>query len=463
MTPPAKSANAPARPDLTSSLTQWLDYMQQIHVSAIDMGLSRVLPVAERLQIITSAKQDAYVFTVAGTNGKGSTTATIAQICQSAGYKTALYQSPHLLEFNERVRIDGVPVSDERLITAFHEVEMARLACELTLSFFEMTTLAAFLIFAEAKCDVWVLEVGLGGRLDVVNIIDPNLAVITNVGIDHVDWLGDTREKIGFEKAGILREGLTLVYGEADMPESVKAQIEKLNVTCYQAGQDFAYLEGSSVLEGDKQQTEDSSWQYSNAAVTMNLPKPKLSLINTSNAISAALASPLEITQGHIAAALQQVSLAGRFDRRALLGRQWLFDVAHNERGVAFLLAQLIPLWHAHKKAHPEAKLLLLFSMLADKDIAQVVQLLVQSGLPISGWYVATIDHPRAASQNQLADVLSEYVVEDGGQSSRVEYADTLAEATQQVVADSQVDDFILVCGSFHTIAESLLALTQDA
>ena len=142
-------------PDNQSSLTEWLNYVQQIHVSAIDMGLSRVLPVAEALGLVQSAKNDAYVFTVAGTNGKGSTTAVIAQMCQAAGYKTALYQSPHLSVFNERVRIDGEMVSDETLINAFSKVEAARLQCELTLSFFEMTTLAALLIFAEENCEVW--------------------------------------------------------------------------------------------------------------------------------------------------------------------------------------------------------------------------------------------------------------------------------------------------------------------
>ena len=271
-------------PNEHSSLTEWLDYMQQIHVSAIDMGLSRVLPVAEALGVVQSAKDDAYVFTVAGTNGKGSTTAVIAQMCQAAGYKTALYQSPHLSVFNERVRINGEMVSDETLIDAFNKVDAARLQCALTLSFFEMTTLAALLIFAEADCDVWVLEVGLGGRLDVVNIIDPDMAVITNIAIDHVDWLGDNVEDIGREKAGILRDGITLVYGATAMPASVQQAIATHQATCYQAGQDFDYRE-----------VDTDVWQYSNAAVTMQLPRPALSLTNTANALSAVLASPLNI------------------------------------------------------------------------------------------------------------------------------------------------------------------------
>ncbi|PID35925.1 MAG: hypothetical protein CR966_02045 [Pseudomonadales bacterium] len=249
--------------DNRKTLLDWLNYMQGIHVSAIDMGLSRVLPVAEYLNLINSAK-DSQVFTVAGTNGKGSTTAVIAEICKQAGYKTALYQSPHLLKFNERVKIDGTAVDDDILINAFEQVEQARLACGLSLSFFEMTTLASMLIFAQANCEVWVLEVGLGGRLDVVNIIAPDVAVITNIGIDHVDWLGDDREKIGYEKAGILRKGIPLIYGESEgenrsenesannsetdekissaMPKSVQARIEELGVDCYQMGRDFSYL-----------------------------------------------------------------------------------------------------------------------------------------------------------------------------------------------------------------------------
>ena len=324
-------------PNEHSSLTEWLDYMQQIHVSAIDMGLSRVLPVAEALGVVQSAKDDAYVFTVAGTNGKGSTTAVIAQMCQAAGYKTALYQSPHLSVFNERVRINGEMVSDETLIDAFSKVEAARLQCALTLSFFEMTTLAALLIFAEADCDVWVLEVGLGGRLDVVNIIDPDMAVITNIAIDHVDWLGDNVEDIGREKAGILRDGITLVYGATAMPASVQQAIATHQATCYQAGQDFDYRE-----------VDTDVWQYSNAAVTMQLPRPALSLTNTTNALSAVLASPLNIDKKAIEQALQTVKLAGRFDYRETHNRYWLFDVAHNEQGVEFLLAQLLPLWQQH-------------------------------------------------------------------------------------------------------------------
>ena len=422
--------------------------MQQIHVSAIDMGLSRVLPVAEYLGVVQSAKDDAYVFTVAGTNGKGSTTAVISAMCQAAGYKTALYQSPHLSHFNERVRIDGEMVSDETLIAAFSKVEDARLHCELTLSFFEMTTLAALLIFAEADCDVWVLEVGLGGRLDVVNIIDPDMAVITNIGIDHVDWLGDNVEAIGAEKAGILRDDITLIYGAAEMPNSVQQLITAHNVTCYQAGQDFSYRVDNSKI-----------WQYSNAAVTLQLPRPALSLINTANALSAVLASPLKIDMPAIKQALTTVKLAGRFDYRELVHRHWLFDVAHNEQGVSFLLAQLVPLWqqHSDQQENKSGTIKMLFSMLGDKDIELVVQNLSAANLPISEWFIAEIDHPRAATVAQLQNALAVYV-----EPSHIHVLPDLQQATHAVIDNSQAADLIVVCGSFHTIGEALLALEVE-
>lgn len=441
-------------PNSQSSLTEWLDYMQQIHVSAIDMGLSRVLPVAEYLGVVQSAKDDAYVFTVAGTNGKGSTTAVISAMCQAAGYKTALYQSPHLSHFNERVRINGDMVSDETLIAAFSKVEDARLQCELTLSFFEMTTLAALLIFAEADCDVWVLEVGLGGRLDVVNIIDPDMAVITNIGIDHVDWLGDNVEAIGAEKAGILRDGITLIYGANEMPNSVQQLINKHHATCYQVGQDFSY------------HIEDAqTWQYSNAAVTLQLPRPTLSLINTANALSAVLASPLNVDMTAIQQALQTVKLAGRFDARALADRHWLFDVAHNEQGVNFLLAQLVPLWQQHISSQSNNQpdnqpnkeigtIKMLFSMLGDKDIEMVVQSLSDAQLPISDWFIAEIDHPRAATVEQLQSALAVHV-----DPAHIQVFSDLQQATQAVISGSQPQDLIVVCGSFHTIGEALATL----
>lgn len=426
-------------PTSQSPLTDWLTYMQGIHVSAIDLGLERVIPVFKKLGI---QQTNAYVFTVAGTNGKGSTTATIAEMCTTAGYKTALYQSPDLFTFNERVRINGEMVDDSTLIKAFAKVEKARLECDLTLSFFEMTTLAGILIFSEANCDVWVLEIGLGGRLDVVNVIDPNLAVITNIGIDHVDWLGDTREKIGIEKAGILRENITLVYGESDMPSTILPIIAEKNAKFIQYGIDYAY-QNNEISE---------NWIYSNPAVTLSLPKPNLSVHNTATAVTAVLASGLTITQAQLATAIINTKLAGRFDKRQIAERQWLFDVAHNEHGITFLLSQFIPYWQQYHSQNPTAKLHLVFSMLADKDMDKVLSHLQK--LPFTRIFSGEIDHPRATEQAVLTQKLTQYfpnlplIVEK-----------KLDNLPPIILTHTQKNDLILVCGSFYTIGSVLVNL----
>lgn len=426
--------NTPTR---TDSLSAWLDYMASIHVSAIDMGLERVLPVFEHLGI----QKNAFVFTVAGTNGKGSTTATIAQICQNAGLKVALYQSPQLVSFNERVRIDGQMASDETLIDAFVAIEQARRACGLTLSFFEMTTLAGLHIFAQSKCDVWVLEVGLGGRLDVVNVIDPDVCVITNVAIDHTDWLGDTREKIGFEKAGIVRDGVPVIYGETDIPTSVLDVIKDKNAKLYQRGVAF-----------DCVRTDDG-FIYSSKGVTLALPLPTLALDNACVAVSAVLASPLGVSYDAICNGLKTVKLAGRFDVRAIKGRTFVFDVAHNEAGVGFLLGQFVPFWQTQK-----GELHAVFSMLADKDIDAVLAVVARANLSIKSWHIATLDNSRAMAVDALFDK-----VQSALPNAQIYRYDTMAQANQGVLDVSQAGDGVLVFGSFYTISESLIALGECA
>ena len=427
------------------TVSDWLTYMGSIHVSAIDMGLERVLPVAEQLGILKhQLSKTPYVFTIAGTNGKGSTTALISEICTKAGYKTALYQSPHLISFNERIKINGVDIDDEMLIKAFNECENARQHCNISLSFFEMTTLSAFWIFKQLNCDVWVLEIGLGGRLDVVNIIDPDMCVITNVGIDHTDWLGDTREKIGFEKAGILRQDSTLIFGETDMPNSVQNAIEQMNGTCYRYSKDYIYHKNS-----------DDTWIYSGASITLMLPMPSISLLNASHAISSILASPLDIGIDKIKHALSDVKLAGRFDKRMLNERQWVFDVGHNEHGIKFLMSAFVPFWQDFKTKHPTANLHFLFSMLADKDIDKVVSLIATYDLPIHAWHIGKIDNARAIDTAQLHDK----IIANSRNTPNIVTYDTITLATDGMINKTNKNDVILCFGSFHTIGESLIAL----
>lgn len=426
------------------TVSEWLNYMGSIHVSAIDMGLDRVLPVAQALGVLKdNLPQRPYVFTVAGTNGKGSTTALIGDICTQAGYKTALYQSPHLINFNERIKVDGVQIDDELLIKAFGECEKARTDCQVSLSFFEMTTLSAFWIFKELKCDVWVLEIGLGGRLDVVNVIDPDIGVITNIGIDHIDWLGDDREKIGAEKAGIIRDNIPVIYGERDMPQSVAQTIYDKNAKCYHYGKDFIY-----------QLHNNTHWTYANEAVTLHLPKPNIALINAVNAISAILASEIDISMDDIKNGLNHVKLAGRFDKRMINNKQWIFDVGHNTHGIQFLMDLFVPFWQNIKDTCPTAKLHFIFSMLADKDIDDVLALINTFNLPINTWHIAKIDNMRALAVNQLSTKIITHLPK-----STIHTYDSIAKAAEGVEMQADCEDVILCFGSFHTIAESMMAL----
>ena len=432
---------------MTRTVSQWLEYIGSIHVSAIDMGLERVLPVAKRLGILKDSRvsdKKPTVFTVAGTNGKGSTTATIAAICQAAGLKTALYQSPHLVSFTERIRIDGEQITESDLVAAFEIVEAVRLAENLTLSFFEMTTLAAFWYFEQSSCDVWVLEIGLGGRLDVVNIIDPDVAVITNIGIDHVDWLGDDIEGIGQEKAGIIRADIPVILGARQMPNSVHAVANSLTSRVYQLGVDYDYVD------------QGEAWIFTNDALTMRLPKPKLSLQNAVNAVEAVLQSGLQIHTDAITHGLDGVRLSGRFDQRTIEDRHWIFDVAHNAHGIEFFLKQWILAWHQHLKDHPDASLKVLFSMLGDKDVGAVLSAVASAKdeIAIDQWHVAAIDHPRAMPLETLLNQVYAYI-----DPSEVTSYQSLPSATRGILADSQPKDMIVVFGSFHTISESLIEL----
>ncbi|MDO4450464.1 MAG: folylpolyglutamate synthase/dihydrofolate synthase family protein [Moraxella sp.] len=425
------------------TVSEWLNYMGQIHVSAIDMGLERVLPVAKKMGVLKEdLSHKPYIFTVAGTNGKGSTTALISEICTKAGFKTALYQSPHLVSFNERIKINGIDIDDDMLIKAFNACEKARTKCNLSLSFFEMTTLSAFWIFKELNCDVWVLEIGLGGRLDVVNIIDPDVGVITNIGIDHVNWLGDDREKIGFEKAGIIRKNMPVIFGEADMPNSVAQIITEKHALCHQFGKHYVY------------QDNVDDWIYSSASITLNLPKPTIALTNASNAISAILASKLNIGIDDIKNGLTTVKIAGRFDKRMIDNKQWIFDVGHNAHGMTFLMQSFIPYWQNIHHQCPNTKLHFLFSMLADKDIDEVLALIATFDLPITAWHIGRIDNVRATNVIDLNAKISHHVPH-----STIFMHNDIGKAVASVERLASDGDVVLCFGSFHTIGESLIAL----
>ena len=412
-------------PLASDSLNTWLDYWGHVHVSGIDLGLERVIPVAELLGV---TRPQAKVFTVAGTNGKGSTTTVLAAILNAQGYSVGLYQSPHIYRFNERVKLRGREVDDQALIDAFVDVDQARRACGLSLSFFEATTLAAFVIFKQQQCDVWVLEVGLGGRLDVVNVIDPDVAVITNIGLDHTDWLGDSIEKIAFEKAGIIRPEIPVVFGgQQDLPQAIQDKADECRAQLHAVNRDYFY-----------QPAEDGqSLMFASAGTTLKLPAGSLALENISTAAAAVLLSGLTVSQQAIAQGIQNARLQGRFEVRNIAGKTVIFDAGHNPHGVDFLLKQLRKFLEYNKQY---TEVVSVFSMLADKDINSVASLLKDAVLT---WKIAPLNVPRAASIAQLDAAL---------QGLQAQHFSSVKSAFKSALDETKNNQLILVCGSFHTL-----------
>lgn len=412
-------------PLATDSLNTWLDYWSHVHVTGIDLGLERVIPVAEKLGV---TRPQAKVLTVAGTNGKGSTTTTLAAILNAQGYKVGLYQSPHIYRFNERVKLAGIEVDDQTLVDAFVQVDQARRDCDLSLSFFEATTLAAFVIFKAKQCDVWVLEVGLGGRLDVVNVIEPDVAVITNIGLDHTDWLGDTIEKIAFEKAGIIRPNIPVIFGGSqELPQAIQNKADECQAQLFAVNRDYFY-----------QYTDDGqAWMFASSGSTLKLPLGALALENISTAVAAILVSGLNVTQDAIAHGIQNAKLPGRFEIRHIQDKTVIFDAGHNPHGVEFLLNQLRKFLEYNKQY---TEVISVFSMLADKDINSVVDLLKDTVLI---WKIAPLTVPRAATIGQLEEAL---------QGETVQHFNSVQLAFKSALNETKNNQLILVCGSFHTL-----------
>ena len=406
-------------------LQTWLNYWSHVHVTGIDLGLERVIPVAEQLGVM---KPQAKVITVAGTNGKGSTTTTLAAILNAQGLNVGLYQSPHIYRFNERVKLAGQEVDDQSLIDAFVQVDQARRVCDLSLSFFEATTLAAFVIFKQKQCDVWILEVGLGGRLDVVNVIDPDIAVITNIGLDHTDWLGDTIEKIAYEKAGIIRPHIPVIFGGVqDLPQAIQNKADECQAKLFVVNRDYFYDYAD----------DGQSWNLAGSGVTLKLPLGHLAIENISTAVAAILVSGLTVSQNAIAQGIQNAQLQGRFEIRKIKDKTVIFDAGHNPHGVDFLLKQLQKFLECNKQY---TEVVSVFSMLSDKDIDSVIKLLKNTVLK---WKIAALTVPRAAPLEQLQAAL---------QGETVEQFNCVQAAFQSALADTKNNQLILVCGSFHTL-----------
>jgi dihydrofolate synthase/folylpolyglutamate synthase len=424
------------------SLPHWLAYIERQHPQSIAMGLGRVREVAGRMGLMRPAKK---VITVGGTNGKGSTVAFIEAAARAAGWSVGAYTSPHLLAYNERVRIDGREASDDALVAGFEAVEAAR--GDTPLTYFEYGTLCALWLFQRSRPDLAILEVGLGGRLDAVNIVDPDVAVITTVDLDHQDWLGNDREAIGQEKAGIARAWKPLVLGEDDPPASVLRHAYAVGASAVRANCDF-FFELIPVAGN-----EEPRWRWREVGWEVELPLPRLAapaqLRNAATAIAALRALHRPVPKAAIAQGIATAHVPGRMQRFEREHVTIVLDVAHNPQAAdelaQWLLANPIP-----------GRTFAVFAALGDKDLHGVVAALNGQ---VDGWLLAGIDDagPRGLAVGDFAHRLAGTAAADGAAHA------TAREALPAALEQAAPGDRILVFGSFHTVAAALQVLrVQD-
>ncbi len=441
------TSELPMQPRL-GDLAGWLAWAEQLNPQPIELGLDRVRTVYQALGLAPRVP----VITVGGTNGKGSTCAMLSSILQSAGHRVGCYTSPHLLHPTERVRIDGIPVADERLAAACARVESARGSLPLTP--FEFGTLAALCVFDEAALDVLVLEVGLGGRLDAVNIVDADVSVVTSIGIDHTDFLGDTRDSIGYEKAGIFRSGRPAVCGDPHPPLGLLKQAGVVGVPLWSQGAGY----GWSAREDADGQPAWRFWRVDaqhaeNCRVLEPLPMPglegEIQLDNAATALMALdrLRERLTVPLAAIQAGLRRVQLAGRFQRFGTVP-EVILDVAHNPHAAQRLAATLA-------RQPVAGRTLAVLAMLRDKDMVGVVQALAPQ---VQGWFIAGIPERRGASAEELALALAQ-----GGAQGPVTACADIAAALASARAHAGPRDRVIVCGSFVTVGSALQILSVEA
>jgi dihydrofolate synthase/folylpolyglutamate synthase len=424
-------------------LTDWLTYLETLHPKSIDFGLERVNQVRDKLAL----SLDSTVITVGGTNGKGSTCAFLEAILIQAGYRVGLYTSPHLVHFNERARLQGVSATDEQWITQLQAVEAARTAFEpaVSLTYFEFTTLAALRLFQQAGLDVVVLEVGMGGRLDAVNCIDPDCAIITSIDLDHMEYLGPTREKIGWEKAHIYRPGKPAICADPVPPSSLIEVATELGADLWLFGRDFNY-------SGDQQQWAYGGRQIRRAGLAYPALRGANQLLNASAALAAleALRERLPLPNQAIRTGFAVVELAGRF--QVLPGRpSVVLDVAHNPHAAAALANNL-----DNMGFHPYT--IAVFGCMRDKDIVGVLKPLVAK---VDHWHLTSLPGARAATATELLQALqSAGFAEDKEHSVRLH---TDAASAWAAARDQASDnDRIVVFGSFVTVGNVMQVLDKQ-
>lgn len=411
-------------------LDEWLNWQSSLHPREIELGLRRCRIVAQRLDLLPLPFPS---ISVAGTNGKGSSVVLLDSILSAAGYRVGRFTSPHLLRYNERICVAGIEASNSQICEAFEHIEAVR--NEISLTYFEFSTLAALLIFQQQQVDLAVLEIGLGGRLDSVNIVDSDIALITAIDIDHVDWLGKDRESIGFEKAGIFRRHQPAVCSDINPPQSLIKHAEQLETPLYYLGRDFNHIKNN-----------DKTWIWQSKSSTYKLPFPSLQgdfqLQNAAGVLMVLelLKESFPVSEPAISQGLINAELLGRF--QILSGRVTrILDVAHNPLG-AKVLKDLLSQYPCQGETHA------LVGMLKDKDIAAVFQIMKET---ITHWHIAALNVPRSASLECLVEHLNSIGVNDN-----IDTYSSITETYNYLLASASGEDRIIVFGSFHTVQEVL-------
>ena len=438
------------------TLQQWLNWQETLHPSEIELGLDRIKKVLKRLlpeNCSSNGTNFPYkVITVAGTNGKGSTVAFLESILAEASYKVGCYSSPHLLHYNERIRINKNPVSDVLICEAFSRIDKARQSVSLT--YFEFGTLAAIDIFTRAGCDVVILEVGLGGRLDAVNIVDPDIALITTVDIDHQDWLGNDRDTIGLEKAGIYRLDRPALYGDEDIPQSIIDKVKKERLAFYQYKKHYAV------------NIREQQWDFtllgdgSDSQSRFNLPLPglkgQIQIKNAANALMVLelLKNDCPVTQAEIKRGLHNCQLAGRFQVYNT-DPFIVMDVAHNVQAARVLL-------EAMKNLSIPGELHVIIGMLKDKEVSDVLSMFASM---VTHWYIIELDSYRAMPAAQIEHELRQILSENANVKPQIHCYETFEQAYGQFDRyNKQYETMqkLLIFGSFLTVTEALKTFQAD-
>jgi len=412
------------------NLQDWLTHLEKLHPNAIELGLTRITKVGESLNLINF---DAKVITVAGTNGKGTTCAYLEKILLDSGFKVGVYSSPHIHRYNERLRINGNELNDQVHCEAFSVIEKGRL--DTSLSYFEFATLACLQILKQEKCDYILLEVGLGGRLDATNMVESDIAVITTIGIDHIDWLGSDREVIGFEKAGVFRKSKPAICGELDIPQSIIKHASTISANLKRANHDF-----------NVELINESEWLWKGKTTIGPIKQTLMPIQNASTALAVVESLNLDIQPQQLINSVQSASLAGRLQQLDGYPCDLYIDVAHNPQSAEYLASQLKRL---KAQKGDNCKIHAIVGMLSDKDISAT---LTSTNLQIDNYNFVDLHCYRGATAKML---LTAYQNSANNHHS-VTCFENVISAVNKVVDNVQASDIVIVFGSFHTVSDIL-------